>query len=415
MADLRVVPSADASPLHRLMDDYLASCRARGLSARTIDGAYGYPLRRVFLPFCDAEGISDVEQITPRVLDRLSAKLLENDSHRGRPISKHTVHSYMRAINHFLGWAGREGEQVRAKAQLPRLPKQLVEILSREEVQAMEDAAPTERDKIIVRTLADTGIRVGELVALRPGDLHVQGRNQYLKVRGKGPRERLVPLPPALYRRLRRYADRGRPDDTNSDRLFLALRRSALGTFDALTTSGVSQLLHALAVTAGVKKRVHPHLLRHSFATWTLTRDPSVELLSTLADLYGFDLWQMMAEAGWVPEHYVDDAPAPRPTGWDLLPARPVRRPHARRGGRGGGVRQAPQAPPAATHGTDEPGRSQRPLTTGDRRPFLTRPEAGPSPVWPRHQTRASARPGSSASPPTRWRGRRRSGWRCCG
>lgn len=272
MADLRVVPGSDASPLHRLLDDYLVSCRARGLSARTIDGAYGYPLWRVFLPFCDAEGITEPEQITPRVLDRLSAKLLENDSQRGRPMSKHTVHSYMRAINHFLGWAGREGEQVRAKAQLPRLPKQLVDVLSREEVQAMEDAAQAERDKIIVRTLADTGIRVGELVALRPSDLQVQGRNQYLKIRGKGSRERLVPLPPALYRRLRRYADRSRPDDTNSDRLFLALRRSPLGTFDALTTSGVSQLLRALAITADIKKRVHPHLLRHSFATWALTR-----------------------------------------------------------------------------------------------------------------------------------------------
>src|SRR5215471_2551186 len=62
----------------------------------------------------------------------------------------------------------------------------------------MEDAAQTERDKLIVRTLADTGIRVGELVALRPSDLQLQGRNQYLKIRGKGSREWLVPLPAAL-------------------------------------------------------------------------------------------------------------------------------------------------------------------------------------------------------------------------
>jgi integrase len=82
-------------------------------------------------------------------------------------MSKHTVHSYMRANNHFLGWAGREGVQVTAKAQLPRLPKQLVGVLCREEIAAMEDAAQTERDRIIVRTLADTGIRVGELVAWR--------------------------------------------------------------------------------------------------------------------------------------------------------------------------------------------------------------------------------------------------------
>jgi hypothetical protein len=45
-----------------------------------------------------------------------------------------------------------------------------------------------------------------------------------------------------------------------------------------------------------------------------------VDLVATLAQLYGADLWQLMHRAGWVPEHYQDDAPAPKPTGWDLLP-----------------------------------------------------------------------------------------------
>jgi integrase len=81
-----------------------------------------------------------------------------------------------------------------------------------------------------------------------------------------------VPLPPSVYRRLRHYADRSRPSETLADRLFLALRRSPVGTYDPLTSSGVSQLLRTLAVSAGITKRVHPHLLRHSFATWALTR-----------------------------------------------------------------------------------------------------------------------------------------------
>ncbi len=50
------------------------------------------------------------------------------------------------------------------------------------------------------------------------------------------------------------------------------------------------------------------------------TKEPSVELLATLAQLYGVDLWQLMHLAGWVPEHHRDDMPAPQPTGWDLLP-----------------------------------------------------------------------------------------------
>lgn len=119
------------------------------------------------------------------------------------------------------------------KAQVPRLPKQLVDVLSREEIQAMEDGAQTERDKLIVRTLADTGVRVGELVALGPSDVQVQGRNQYLKVQGKGHANDSFPCRPPFTGGLRRYADRSRSADTHSDRLFLALRRSPLGTFDA--------------------------------------------------------------------------------------------------------------------------------------------------------------------------------------
>ena len=272
-ANLRVVKAKTRqSPLAQAVDDYLASCRARGLSPRTVDGAYGYPLRHVFLPFCEERSIREISAITPRELDRLATGLMEREGRTGKHMSKHSVHAYMRAVNHFLGWAAEGGEEVKAKAPLPRLPKKLIEVLSREEVQRLEDAAKTERDKLVVRVLADTGIRVGELAGLRPSDLIVQGRNQYLKVQGKGARERLVPVPPGLFRRLQRYSDRSRPKDTHSDRLFLSLRRSTNGDYEPLTGSGVGQLLKVLTEVAGVKKRVYPHLMRHSFATWTLTR-----------------------------------------------------------------------------------------------------------------------------------------------
>jgi len=62
-------------------------------------------------------------------------------------LSPHSVHGYSRAINHFLAWAKREGEPVDAKAHLPKLPKRLVDALSREEIQRGEHAARTERDK----------------------------------------------------------------------------------------------------------------------------------------------------------------------------------------------------------------------------------------------------------------------------
>ena len=76
-------------------------------------------------------------------------------------------HSYLRPINSMLAWAREEGEVGSVKAQLPRLPKTLIDVLSRDEIDRLEDAAKSERDKLIVRTLAETGIRVVELVRLR--------------------------------------------------------------------------------------------------------------------------------------------------------------------------------------------------------------------------------------------------------
>jgi integrase/recombinase XerD len=135
----------------------------------------------------------------------------------------------MKAVRGFLAWAKAQGEKVEAEARLPRLPRRLIEVLSRQEVQRIEDVADSERDKLIVRILADTGIRVGELVKLRQRDLVGRDRSPYLHVQGKGDRERLVPMAPALARRLRRYVERSRTDDTNSDRLFIARRRSRSG------------------------------------------------------------------------------------------------------------------------------------------------------------------------------------------
>lgn len=272
MPDLTVVKPQGASALARLVDDYLAACRARGLAPRTIKEAYGYPLRRVFLPFCAEQGVETASAIDRRFMDRLSSHLLEEGGSRG-PLSRFTVHSYLSAINAFLTWARQEGEVgPNVKAQRPKLPKHLVDVLSRDDIQRLEDAAATERDKLIVRVLADTGIRVSELTGLRTTDIQDETRRVFLRVRGKGDKERMVPMLPALGRRVRRYAQKGRPFDTSSDRIFLSLRRRPGGDYEPLTRSGVDQMLRALAERAQMTKRVHAHVFRHSFATYSLTR-----------------------------------------------------------------------------------------------------------------------------------------------
>jgi hypothetical protein len=73
MPDLQVVTPAPTTRLEELVEDYLAHCRAKGLSPKTIRDNYGYALKGVFLPWAAQEGIAEPSQITSRVLDRFSS------------------------------------------------------------------------------------------------------------------------------------------------------------------------------------------------------------------------------------------------------------------------------------------------------------------------------------------------------
>jgi integrase/recombinase XerD len=257
------------NPVETLVEDYLTSCRARGLSRATIEQAYSYSLKQVFLPWCRDQAITEPAALTQRELDRFTATLLETGGRRG-PLSKHTVHSYVRAVRQLLAWAQKEGEVGAARPQLPRLPRRLVETLSRDEIDRLEAAAENPRDRLIVRLLADTGIRVSELCGLMSGDVLHHERRSLLRIHGKGDKERLVPLTPPFARQLERFV-RELPDD--GDRaVFRASRRGPDGRYGRLTRSGVLQLLRSLAYRAGITRRVHPHLFRHSFATEALRR-----------------------------------------------------------------------------------------------------------------------------------------------
>jgi integrase/recombinase XerD len=159
------------------------------------------------------------------------------------------------------------------KVKLPKLGRPVKDILSRDEIERLEDTASAERDKLIIRVLGDTGVRVGELVRLRTDDLVTRHRKNFLHVRGKGDFDRLVPvIDPAVWRRLQRFI-RGRPLDAVGNQLFLGLkRRVGHGELMPLTESGVQQMIRTTAQATGLKKRVHPHLFRYSAATWMRTK-----------------------------------------------------------------------------------------------------------------------------------------------
>src|ERR1700730_14448271 len=151
----------ETNQLEELIEDYLAHCLSEGRKRNTVENAYGYPLRHVFLPWCQRAEVMKPSQLRRRAIERYQGQLLEEGGARG-PLSPATVHSYVRVVNQMLEWArdpdsGVETEVPNGKVKLPRLPRTIKEILSRPEIVRLEDAAKAERDKLIIRVFGDTG------------------------------------------------------------------------------------------------------------------------------------------------------------------------------------------------------------------------------------------------------------------
>lgn len=277
---VQVVAHDSLSPLELLVEDYLVSCRARGLSPRT-DEQYGYALKSVLLPWCATQGITRLEELDRRAFDRYTSFLLQKRNRYGQPVSRYSVHSFLRPVRLLLNWASREGETVVARPQLPRREKPVRDVLSREEIDRLELAMPAERDRLIVRIFGDCGLRLDELTKLTAADIVRSGRQAHLRVLGKRGRVRDVPVPPSILRRLDRLIA-SRPDERESDSIFLGHRRRG-GVYTGLTVIGVYQVVKDAFRRARIGKPVYPHLLRHSWMTEMLRQGMNPIQLSIIA------------------------------------------------------------------------------------------------------------------------------------
>jgi integrase/recombinase XerD len=165
---------------------------------------------------------------------------------------------------------GARSENPAAAIRLPRRGRRLPRALSPSETERLIDAATgttprTLRDRALVELLYGAGLRVSEAVGLEKSAVDLDDR--IVRVVGKGGKERLVPLGRPAAEAARRYLALGRPhlDRRYRPELFLNARGGAL------TRAGAFFILRRLAGKAGLEpERVHPHLLRHSFATHLL-------------------------------------------------------------------------------------------------------------------------------------------------
>jgi integrase/recombinase XerD len=283
---IQVVAAPPAAGLHAAAQDFLAAQRAQGNSPHT-DNYYTSVLNRVFLPWCAEAGVTDFGQLDQRALDDFNGYLLNRPE---KPLAKSSAASYLRAVRHFVRWSEEQEFTTGLKVRQVKVPKRVLDTLTRPEINQLEAAADTERDRLIIRVLADCGLRLGELLALKPEDILEQRPRWYLRVEGrsygggaKGDRGRLVPIRPELARRLRKYATQGRHGDDFSGRIFVTLRRRRSGQFEPLDARGAQVMLKAAADRAGITKRLHPHALRHAFVTNSLRAGVNPLLVAQMA------------------------------------------------------------------------------------------------------------------------------------
>ena len=216
-------------------------------------------------------GDPDISSITTNDLRRFVLALQETckwkDHPRHKPqavkLSPQTVETYARAIRAFFGYLYREGlldSNPMAKARMPKVPKKVVPTFSAKELERLlsQPDKSTDvgfRDYCLLLLFADTAARLSEVANLKVDDVDLE--DGYLKVMGKGSKERIIPFGQRVAKGLLKYKVKHRPEPLASDHFFL----TADGR--ALNAKRIEDVITAYGRKAGLQ-RCYPHKLRHT-------------------------------------------------------------------------------------------------------------------------------------------------------
>jgi integrase/recombinase XerD len=233
----------------------------RGYSPNTLD-AYIRDLLKLINYLEDVD--KDVLDVELSDLQHFAASLHDIGIHAR---SQCRILSGVRSFFRFLELEGYRDDDPSELLESPVLGEHLPEVLSAEEVDMLEGAIDLskwegQRNRAIIEVLFSCGLRVSELVNLKLSDLFIQ--EQYVRILGKGSKERLVPISPRAIKELDYwFMDRREMKIKPGEEDFVFLNRRGAH----LTRVMILIMIKETAVAAGIQKTISPHTLRHSFAT----------------------------------------------------------------------------------------------------------------------------------------------------
>ena len=262
-----------------LVEIFLNHCAVeRGLSKNTI-AAYRRDLDK-FLLFLEGQNLT-ISQATTMQISEFNGFLRQSQ------LSESSIARHIVAVRSLYAFLSKDQgiENVAKDVNPPKIPKRLPKALSIGDIELMiaaygEDLAGI-RNRALIETLYATGARVTEIIQLNIGDIsRTEGDTVTVKVRGKGGKERLVPLGKFAQHALDQYLTRARPSmarSSQSDALFINEKQGS-----RLTRQSAWQIVMKAAEKAGIERDISPHALRHSFATHLLDGGADIRVVQEL-------------------------------------------------------------------------------------------------------------------------------------
>jgi len=279
----------------QLAEDFLAALATeRAASPHTLRG-----YRRELHNFADYAVKKLGSATDPKTIDHKHIRAYLGELY-GRGLSKASVARALAALRSWFKWMARHGyveQNAAALVATPKLPKHLPRVPSIEQMNRSVDSLTSnaaakdsktawlERDRVIFELLYGCGIRNAELTGLNLEDIH--WANEVILVRGKGRKQRYVPLGDAAAEAIRSYLPLREAKlayaKKSTPALLLNARIRTGNHGDArLTTRSVGRIVKTLAIANGLSADTHPHTLRHAFGTHMLEEGADMRAIQEL-------------------------------------------------------------------------------------------------------------------------------------
>lgn len=237
-----------------------------------------------FVNFMKSEDVDDFSNVDRYVVNNylvwLRKKTTRNGVLKNSTVSRKisSLRSFYRYLNQYTDVLNNPFIYVKS----PKQSKKIPEFLFINEIENLLDSFDMSkkeefRNRLMIETMYACGLRLSELCNLKMKDLHLS--EGIMRVTGKGDKQRIVPFYPALADLMKEYLNKVRPfwvKDLKNEYIFVNVRG------EKISSRGVQFILNKAVVNAGLDVHVHPHMLRHSFATHLLDNGADLRVVQEL-------------------------------------------------------------------------------------------------------------------------------------